>query len=292
MKLNTRTLALVTALGIAGAASAQFRFFLAYGDTKLAYLNSHNYAGISNPAAALGSEIPAGALLKVPKATDNETFTLDLMVEKMGGGADDLYAGISTLVSFDRATAGNTGDIAQANMLDKKIQLGGTASASNGTLLNNSISNKASFGLFDNTGADLGESGTIGLPSRQLRGEYRAGAASLRGAGAGLQMTVADSNGTGSFFKLAVGSKTRILSLKFKSTLGAFEQYGTSTGGNGITFFTESSTAQQAGAMSYIHAQNAQNSGVHLNVQAVPEPGTMAAIFAGLTALGLRRRSK
>jgi len=194
------------------------------------------------------------------------------------------------MLSFDRANAQNTGDLTNGNMLDHKIGVGGSGATLSDQIIA-SISEKASFSTFSNAGVANGST-MIGFMGAALRGEYRAGsAASIRGAGFGGQSTLT-TNGVGSFFKLAVGSRTKLFTFELTSYLSASEYYGENNGRTGINFFVNGTSAQQAGAMTYIHSQNGQSTGVHLNVQGVPEPGSMSAILAGLAAFGLRRRSR
>jgi hypothetical protein len=286
MKINTRTLVLAMALGTTAVANAQFRFFFAYGDAQTVGFAQNAFLGGQDPTAAIGKEIPSGTNFKVPKAADTvNTFTVQLWVEKIGGNADTLYAGASNMVAFDTATAGNAGAVPIANFVDKKIV------PSNATA-NSNVSNRASFGAFDNTGADLSESAVLGANS-QFRGSWSSSTtATMRPVGIGIQSTFLDSNGSPAFFKLGVGSKTRLMNLTLRSALNPNEIYGDNGTEAGLQYFVGGTATQAAGAMSYIGSQIAGNTGTRLTLQAVPEPTTALAIAAGLAAMVLRRRSK
>lgn len=286
MKLNTRTIALAAVLGVAGVANAQFRFFLAYGDADLATLQKKNYAGISNPAAAVGSEIPTNVPLKVWKAGDNKTFKVSVMVVRTGGNADALYSGGSVLATYDRVAATNsTSTFAnESTFLDKKLAFGGTTIAS-------SVSAFGSFATYNNDGTDVDDDGdgsadnnAISALSRVLRGQFTGNTSSPRNVGLSTQFQM---NPTGKNFKVGA-TAVKLFDLTFKSNLAAFEQY------NGLALFVHSGAGTpNGGSSTFIGGANDVNSvGTRLNVQAVPEPGTAAAILAGLAALGLRRRSK
>lgn len=286
MKINTRTLVLAMALGTTAVANAQFRFFFAYGDAQTVGFARNAFLGGQDPTSAIGKEIPAGTNFLVPKAADTvNTFTVQLWVEKIGGGADDLYFGASNMVAYDRMSSGNAGALNPASFLDQQIQASAAAAASN-------VSSRASFAAFDNAGNDLGDTGTLGN-SAQFRGTYAAGAASVRPVGIGVQSNfLAAGSGDPAAFKLAVGSKTRLMNLTLKSNMAPKSIYGDGGSEVGLSYFTNNTSTQAAGAMSYISAQNAGNTGARLVLQAVPEPTTALAIAAGLAAMVLRRRSK
>lgn len=288
MKLNTRTIALAAVIGVAGVANAQFRFFLAYGDADLATLQKKNYGGISNPSAAVGLEIPTNAPLKVWKAGDNKTFRVSLMVVRTGGSADTLYAGGSALVAYDRvATTNSTGTFAnESTFLDKKLAFGlATIGASIPTA---GFGRSAAFNndgtIFDDDGDGVADNNQLSGIVKELRGQFTGNTSSPRGVGLSTQFK---QNPEGTNFKVGA-TPQKLMDFVFKSNLAAFEQY---TGLN--VYVYGSAGAPNGGSSNFIGGANdPASTGQMYTVQAVPEPGTAAAIVAGLAVLGLRRRSK
>lgn len=288
MKLNTRTIALAAVIGVAGVANAQFRFFLAYGDADLATLQTKNYGGISNAGAVLGSEIPTNAPLKVWKAGDNKTFRVRVMVQRTGGNADALFAGGSVLATYDRVNAtSSTGTFAnESTFLDKKLAFGlasigaSIPTASYGdfeTFQNNG-------GAFDDDGDGNADINRLTALAKELRGQFTGNTSSPRAVGLSTQFQM---NPTGMNFKVG-SSPVKLMDMVFKSNLAAFETF------NGLALYVYGGAgAPNGGSSTFLGGANdAASAGASYTVQAVPEPGTAAAIVAGLAVLGLRRRSK
>lgn len=293
MKLNTRTIALATVLGVAGVANAQFRYFFAYGDADFATLQTKNYAGVSNPAAAVGVEIPTNAPVKVWKAGDGKTFKVSVYAERISGNADDVYAGGSVQALYDTAPVANSTTVltSESTLVQKKIGFGGTT-------LNGSFGGWGTRGVFGSDGSAIDDDGdgnqdtaAFSALSRGIRGEFTGNTTSPRRVGLSTQFQM---NPSGKFFKVAVGEKIKIVDLTFKSNLAAWEVYGDDGAETGLNLFVFSGTGTaNGGSSTFIGGANVANAaGSRLTLQAVPEPGTVTAILAGLAAVALRRRSK
>lgn len=281
--MNTKTGA-VLALGSllsAGIAHAQnSRFYFGYGDAHTAGLNGH----------AVGDEISTARNLKVESGAH---FKVQVWIEKTGGDADDITAGISTHVAYDRGNAANTGNIPSASLMHHKLAYGGAS-------LGASVSNRASFANWDNHGVAIDSDGngsqdvtTLGLAIANQQGEYKAGiGSSKRRIGMGGQFILTGLGTFGAFFKIGeVGSKVRLFDFDLTNTLGYGEIYGDGFEETGLALTPKLTTAFQAGTSSYLslNDRDLTTVGSQLIVQGVPEPSSILALSLGGLVL-LRRR--
>lgn len=283
MKFNTRTLAIVAALGMVAGTNAEFRFFFAYGDQGSVDKATSNYNGsISDPTAALGKEIPSNVAFRVPKAGDGYSFKVQVWAEYVGSAAQSAgIAGYAGFVTYDKANGNaNTTLANDSTLIDRKLTL-----ADNTTLRNNiTMSNVV---LSNNAGDDsVAEEpqlkyGMVGAAKRMTQG----GGTEPRRVGVAFVTHPLDTNGwtiLGAAHSFAPGEKLHLFDITMVSNLTASETY------RGLGVFTGTGPPTSPNARM---GRTFGNTGVDLQVQAVPEPATMAAIAAGLAAFARRRKA-
>ncbi len=269
MKLNTRTLAFAVALGSFAVANAQanVEFYLGYGNAAFAQLNG----------AAVGAKLNSNVLVPAPGGT----FTVSLFARQTAS-SQGKYAGGAVFLGFGQAvgTAGNYANQAAAE-----------AAAPAPISFASDFSNRAS-GVDGLTNADDAASVNYEkIGSTSFSREFGAGS-TLRSVG----LTEAFGFGTGLNVKIASGSAVRLLDLVITNkTLGGAggASWGDASGENGLTI---NSIANATSRSTYFgtNPRTAGNPGasVKYTLTAVPEPGTMLAVAAGLAAFARRRRSK
>ncbi|MCE9557816.1 MAG: hypothetical protein K8R88_02585 [Armatimonadetes bacterium] len=280
MKRQIRVLlGIVAASGIAQAQNC--RFYFGYGDAVTATLNGH----------AVGDEISTARNLKVLAGGH---FNVQVWVEKLNGGPDDITASGGTHIAYDRAVAPNIGEISPAALMHRKLSFGGTN-------LRTSVTNRVSFANWNNQGQPLDtdsngfqDVSTLGMPSAQLRGEYIVGSGSTeRRVGFGAQYTLTNPAGVGAWFKLgSVGNKVRLLDFEMTNALGVGEIYGDDGLEAGLVLTPKSTATFQAGAHSYFAPNDWPSTtlGSRLIVQAVPEPSGVLALLPGALLLLPRKK--
>ena len=281
MKFNTRTLAIVAALGMVAGTNAEFRFFFAYGDQGSVDKATSNYNGsISDPTAALGNEIPSNVVFRVPRYGGG--FKVQVWAEYVGAAAwSTRIPGYSAFVTYDRANwAANQILANDSRLIDRKLTL-----ADNTTLRNNiTMSNVV---LSNNAGDDsVAEEpqlkyGMVGAAKRMTQG----GGTEPRRVGVAFVTQPLDTNGwtiLGAAHSFAPGEKLHLFDITMVSNLTASETY------RGLGVFTGTGPPTSPNARM---GRTFGNTGVDLQVQGVPEPATMAAIAAGLAAFARRRKA-
>lgn len=295
MKLNTRTLAFVSAFvglgALAGSASASIRFYLAYGDAQLVKLAKSTQfgGGARDAAAALGAPIPTDRAMRIPKIADNLAFTVDVhvVVDSVTGtsaGGNMKWNSGGAFVGIDSATTGatNYADLAAftAAADKKKLTVGGADVAA-------SLSNLGTL-------PGVNASGTTDVTvtyqgSPFLSGMFGAGTTN-RSIGAGFAYVF----GTGNSAQIPVAADYRLFSMSIKNaTLANFDVFGDASDENGISLNGVNNSTSRSNFV--VSGTGAKADGYPTGspkyaVEAVPEPGSMLAIAAGVLALAARRR--
>lgn len=289
MKFNTRALALaagIVGLGaLAGSANAGVRFYIAYGDAQLVTLaQSVQFGGgPRDSAAAIGREIPSDRALRVPKVADNLGFKVQVWMEVLSTvNTTDLTAGGAGFLAVDRANGATSTDTAATyatKALDKKL---GFVNTSTPFDLNPSVPGKTASG--DGPVA-------VGYASGgQFYTTVFGSAAATTGASYGAAFSMGF--GTGNNMYVHVGDKIKLFDATLiNSALANFDIYGDGAGENGISL---NSVANATGRANFVLASVKANGNPGVTpryaVQAVPEPGSILAIAAGVLALAARRR--
>ncbi len=288
MKFNTRILALAVASAGTVAANAQnVTYWLAYGDSQLVTLaKSVQFGGGPRDAAAdIGKAIPTDRALRIPKIADNLKFTLQVWVT-VGStsltSTGNATAGGAGFVSIDRGSASNTSSFANdaafaSAALDKKLSFG------SGKLKN------FATGL---PGQDANGATTVNVGyasgSTTLTGAFGASGTSVRSIGAGFAMGF----GTGLSFVPVAGESYRLFDVEVQNTgLANFDVYGDASSENGIKLNSfANATSRSNFLLANPRANGNPGADKAYSVEAVPEPGSIIAIAAGLVALAGRRR--
>lgn len=268
MKLNTRTIAMAAVLGaVVAANAADVRFFLAYGDAGFAAANG----------AAMGDELKATSIV----GAVGSTFTVSVMVQSTAT-ADALYSGGCMFVGFDTATTNNstTGYADRAT-----AEAAGTSKM---LRLDTAYSSYGSGAGVDSGGADTTVT-TASQGAAKFRGVAKGGSsASLRSIG----LNQAIQWGTGNKLKLAAGSKFRLADMVVTNMGINNGTYGDGGDENGLTLNSSSPATSGSNFMGNTAAGNPNADVKYALTNAVPEPGTVIAVAAGLVALAARRRRK
>ena len=263
--MNTRTLAFALALGVAGAANAQtLSFVLGYGDAATAALNG----------SSVGSAIAPGTVIKVGAIGTTSTFQVWVK-----SSADFVATGGNLFVGFDQATATNNttyanNAAAQTAGVAKKIRLA------------NAYSNFATgqAGIL-NGGAE----GTVDLGQAVSAASFRASrTTSTASQVKAIGLDFGFGWGTGNKAKYTGGVAVRLANIDVtNAAIAAGDIFGDAAGENGLTLNRD--TAAGANGANFLSANYSAPS-VSYDLQAVPEPGTILAISAGLAALARRRK--
>jgi hypothetical protein len=272
MKMNTRTLAFALALGVAGAANAQnISFVLGYGDNTTAALNG----------SSVGSAIAPGTTIKVGAIGTTSTFQIWVV-----SSSDVLSSGGNLFLAFDQATINHStlyanNAAARAAGVKKAIGLGDV------------YSNLATgLAAFNNDGTDAGTT-DIG-PA--VAGS--AGAARFKGVTLATANTTSSLRNIGLNFGFATGpginfktgsAGVRLADITVQNLgIAAGDVYGDGAGETGLILDKQVTTNPANGA-TFLKGFTG-NTASSYDLQAVPEPGTILAISAGLAALARRRK--
>ena len=256
---NMRTLAFVAAIAAVAASNAQnIRFWLAHGDATTATLNGKS----------VGQEL--GATTKIGQI--GSTFQVRLMATSLATSDVNVTGGGATIL-YDRvnANAGTT----WTTGLDGKLtagSLGLDATDRNGLL---GAANDPGQVRFSPLGAN----------SKRVAGTGFA--ANPRGAGTYQGISIFDAvNGVGVGNKMIVGAGATI-------QIGQMTLTNATIAGNEIYGGLGLSAGQSANGGLFLSGfTNGTGVRSSYNVQAVPEPATMLALAAGLSAVAARRRRK
>ncbi len=289
MKLNTRNLALASAfvgfVSLAGMANAGVSYYLAYGDDLLVKLAKSNQfpGGPRDAAAALGSKIPTDRALRIPKIADGVSFKVDvhLVVDSTTSGSPLSFNSGGMFVGIGKDTTGAT------NYADKAafeaaedtgaLTVGGATAAA-------SVSNLAT-GIAGTTGGSDGNVDMQFQGSPFLSGNFGSGS-TLRSVGLGFAYIF----GAGNSAKLNVGTDIRAFTIELKNR--GLANFATNSD-NGISLNANTNATSRSNfVVTSPKADGYPTTTAKYAVEAVPEPGSVLAIAAGLAALGLRRRSK
>lgn len=268
MKMNTRTLAFALALGVAGAANAQqLSFVLGYGDATTAALNG----------SSVGSAIAPGTKVKIGGIGSTSTFQVWVV-----SSAAANFTGGNMFVGFDMATASSTTGYANNAAAQ-------TAGQSKKIRLSDAYSNFATgVAGVDGTNADApvdlqqAVGGAAGAAT--FRASRGASGSTLRSIG----LNFGFGFGTGFKVKMSGGQGLRLADFVVtNAAIAAGDTFGDDAGENGLSLNRDA--ASGVNGLNYM-AGNYTAAPVSYDLQAVPEPGTILAISAGLAALARRRK--
>lgn len=261
------------------ANAATFRWFLAYGDQNL--VDMARSSG-NDPSATIGREIPSTRNLLVP--TSGGVFNVTLGVTLVSGAANSYTFGPAINVAFDQGLQGVGVEHIEPDAFSfRKLTYGGSTYAS-------SFNPQPPFPAYKSNG-QVADGNNDGI---QDTGHWEVGQPSVRAApGAGISvrpiglsagLTGFSEFGT-VFRKLPLNSPILFTGMLFKSQLSADEVYGAVGTETGLQPIIGGDVGLNACWMVSGHTYQTSK----YVVQAVPEPGTLAALGMGAVAL-LRRR--
>ncbi len=264
MKLNTRIFAIALASASVVAANAQYSFYLGYGNAAFAALNG----------AAVGDALKPGVNL-IPQI--GGSFTVSLFA-KNNGAAFNAQGG-AIFVGFDSASTNGTANYATT-------AAAGTAAVSK-KLFADSISNLGTG--YNGLIGSANDPGTVDFQLQQAAryaGNFGSGT-SLRSLGLWAPVQF----GTANKLVFSNGQTVRVADYNLSNIgLANGDIFGDASNENGLSVNHVTNATSRATFLDP-RASNPSSS-VKYQVQAVPEPGTMIAVAAGLAAFARRRRSK
>lgn len=305
MKLSTRYIAFAVALGAAGVASAQIEFYFAYGSAHIAALQTRNWAGIgsaTDPTAVEGGRVNTTKLY-VPKAGDmingvDGGFDLWVVAKNTGSTAITGRNGGNVFIGMNQSVgAANSNVVAGQNQgpapadwalapsTDPSDWAGAMAWVTDPASVNTPNGSR-SFATVDILGS-------VQYPFLRRSSVDLAGASgtSTSTRAAGISYGFTTGTGASNAFSIEPGQVINMFKIHLRSRLTAGTIYGDDAGEYGLGLPTRPN-----GGTSVAGANGFGNTGAHsgmlLDVQAVPEPGTMLALGAGLAAVAARRRRK
>lgn len=281
-KLNA---AFAACLMVTGA-QAHFRFTLGYGDAAFAALNN----------STVGGQMTDGATIKVPLR--GQSFRVQLWAEKIAlqntGIHEDFYLAMSTIVAYDALPTPNaytSWDLTTA-FLHRKVAAKTSTAA--GSIVNLATGLDGYEGGFSYTSDGPG---SLFALSRRFRGVYTGDSQTPRLAGLSGQFGVSTATSSaGRYARLPLGTRLRLHDIDLTSHMDAGQTYGFAQGEAGLQAFVYSGTTGNptGGSSSYFLSAGGRGPtrneiGMRVNLQAVPEPGSLGALALGALML-LRRR--
>jgi len=317
MKMTSRFVLVGAVVGttlVASNASAALRFFYGYGDAVTVNYQTHNWNGVvANAAAAVGSEVPSGAMIRVPKTGDNVAISLQVWVENTGS---DVYVnGVSVFNAFSsgaassatiwrsNSAAGAIGTAADTAAYTTALTVGGTnpghITASNtGGSYNNWNTGIGSRQWDGSSWVDNGSAaGFTAVRNGAIQGSNATAVSPLTGRYVGFAQD-AGFNVLGEYAYLGAGTKTRLFDIKLKagSSLTNFDVQGDAANEVGLQLLADGTTPSSGSF--FLGAKDGNFGDAALTYQggkysviATPEPGTIGALAIGALAV-LRRRNK
>lgn len=256
MNRSTKILALAALVSAAVGANAQAQFLFGWTE-ELAQLNNVSFTpGAANPIAP-------GTNILIPMSG---TFTLEVWVVNTGANAITNTTGGGAMIGFATAV-GQNADVEQTQGADWPIQFGGATP----------VDSVVNYGTVNGKSLKPGLGAPLLVTSRQVI------ATNTRAVGLSAGFGPSDL----SSFDLASGAALRLFDVVLKNNaLAPKSVWGDGTGE--YFGFPVSGTSTSANN----RLRNATTLGGTYTVEAVPEPGTMLALGAGLAALAARRRRK
>lgn len=305
MKLSTRYIAFAVALGAAGVASAQLQVYYAYGSQHLVQLNKADYfpGGASNPAAAVGGKVEG--VLRIPRMDESINgvmggFTLQVRVKNMGSATARLQSGVffAGMGLVDNVASNAT---ASTDALFNAWTAGWPIVHAGGTRGTLSGSTTFNGDVRANLGSTAGDDpevryGPNALGGGRVLGTFRSAPAGNATRVAGITFAAGwrdpdggDTDPVANQIDLGAGQDILLLTLNLRNkSLANFDIYGDGAGENGLSL----NVGTPPSSHNFNFANNTTTAPSDLDLQAVPEPGTMLALGAGLAAVAARRRRK
>lgn len=265
-------------MSLVGAAQAHWRFTMAYGDANLASING----------SSVGTEMAAGSTLMVPQSGNN--FTVQVWAEKMSSpSGTDVYAGGSVHIAYDKAPLSNstTRPETDSAFLHKKL-VASTTSAS-GSMFNYATG----LNHYNSAGVLQGQTGYLSPLSRVFRGVFTGDTSSPRKSGLSTQFAISAFG----FIHPNIGDRIHLFDFRLTSQLAAGQTYGFGADEVGLELFCYGGTGSPNGGSTCWMAANSFSGpthdeiGMRVNLQAVPEPGSLLALAAGCAVLLRRKRN-